>query len=235
MNVKIIVPWRGGDPDREAALACVLQHYAPLGWPISLVDSGHDPFSRGHTQNLGASQVEPWDVLVVLDADCLVSLPVIRRAVRVSDRESAVVLPHDRYVPLTVEQTAVVLAGEKPDLPPAAGRARPARITGDGARGGLHIISKGAWARIGGYDPVKPRGQDTRLLEAATHIGVPVLRMPGPIVHLHHDRPDKMSDQRVFMQAVAEIAGAGVKPGTRKWHAARQEYNLRLAAGRLQE
>lgn len=210
MRNLIVVPWRPIGEDRIRNWAYVKPYWESLGWPLVEADSGDETFNRGRSQNLGASTQE-WDVLMVLDADVVVDLDTVREGAQLALDRSAIVLPHDAFLDMTPDQTDIyVSSGGYPT------KVQSARVRRQPVAGGLHLISRAAWDVVQYDGETAPRGQDRRLTQAAKRLGIPVLRLPGTLVHLDHSRPDKIAKTDALRALIHEIA-PGAQPNTGRW------------------
>lgn len=184
-EVLIVVPWRPAAEDRIAIWERLKPWWAQSGYPIVEADSGDEPFNRGRSQNLGAA-AGSWDVLAVLDADCVVKREFFEEGIDLAHRTGGLVLPHMRYCPLKSDaQTRRWLAQEDLSVPPGG-----AIIQQYGAKGGLHLISREAWDVIQYDGETRHRGQDSRLIAAAKAVGIPFNRTFGTLIHGFHHRTD---------------------------------------------
>ena len=186
MNIVIVVPWRADGAERSRNWTALRPHYETLGWPIYECDSGDEPFNRGRSQNQGAKAAgEDWDVMVVLDADVVVSFDVLRAACEQAAETGGLLIPHDNIMTLLDRETETYIA--KGNFSLKAGRLRALQP----AAGGCHVIPRQLWKRIQYDGETRYRGQDSRLIRWCREHRIPVIRLSGPIVHLYHMRPDR--------------------------------------------
>ena len=83
MNVAVVIPWRGGDPARERALAFAIRHWESMDLhPVVSGDSGSGPFNKAEAVNRGAERAGDWDTLIIADADMIVPPRQIGRCAR---------------------------------------------------------------------------------------------------------------------------------------------------------
>ena len=68
MSVEVIVPWRGGCPHRDRALAWVLGRWLDLGFDATVAEAGDGPWCKAAAVN-PAVERSSADVVVVADAD----------------------------------------------------------------------------------------------------------------------------------------------------------------------
>ena len=193
MRDVLLIPWRGGQADRERNLEFVLRWYEPLGLEVFLGDSGHHPFNRGASRNVASWTAGEWDRSLIADADCIAELDVVRQAFVMASETSKLILPHNDWWNLHRRGTERFLLD--PDSyvnsPRALARLAPMRWdTPIFAPSGALVVTHAAFDSIGGYDPdfVGWGYEDAALLVDAEHT-VGYDRIPGRLVHLYHSRP----------------------------------------------
>jgi hypothetical protein len=184
--VAAVVPWRGGQPDREGHHAAVRAHLRQL-LPRAVhldADSGHLTFSRAGARNCGVllAKSRLADVVVICDADTLVEPGPLHEAIADAD-DGRLHLPYTRYRGLS--ETATETFHRSPG----------AVLTGldteqetDWATGGVLVIQPDAWWRAGGMDE-RHAGwgfEDTSFRVAADALLGPTVRHEGVIHHLWH-------------------------------------------------
>lgn len=108
----IVIPWRGGDVDRERALEWVLRRYATRHPDLDLVlGRGGEPWVKADAIADGLRQADS-EVVVLADADCWTDgLESAIRAVTCGAAEWAV--PHARLFRLSASGTRDYLAGQE--------------------------------------------------------------------------------------------------------------------------
>lgn len=148
----IVVPWRDVDGTRTRAcqLTCTaLRHLLP-GTPLLLCDSGHEPFNRAASRNLGVNHAADHEVVLVSDADVIhdsfwsgntQSLAAIVEAAR----DGKVHYPFTVCHYLDADATDDTLGGKVPD---------PTRLefSISSAQGGMMMMIAATWRAIGGMD-----------------------------------------------------------------------------------
>ncbi|HET7030367.1 MAG TPA: galactosyltransferase-related protein [Candidatus Limnocylindrales bacterium] len=182
MKAVVLVPWRGGNDHRERSWAFVEARWRELGLPIVTGDAPGS-FSRAASRNLAAELAGDWDVALFVDADTLVRDPgPVREALELAHRTGKVVIPHDEYVGLSANGTALLLAGQ------GRGWQRILRRVA-GAPLGVIAVPRVAWETLGGFDERFSGwgGEDVAFARAARTL-VGVVRLPGQIWHLWHPR-----------------------------------------------
>jgi hypothetical protein len=97
-SAAVLIPWRStGCPYRDDAWARVEAQWLGYGWPLIVADDGGDPFARGASVNLAATQIDA-DVYVIADADTLISPDQVEEAVELAVGAPGLVVAFDRYL-----------------------------------------------------------------------------------------------------------------------------------------
>jgi hypothetical protein len=141
----VVIPWRD-DGHRAAACRAVCAHLrsALPNTPLLLADSGHEPFNRAASRNLGARHALPGDILVVCDADTLPEAQSLKIAI-VRAYDNRLHYPFAVVNYLSEVGTAGMLAGQQPD-PEQIEHSIPS------AQGGVMVMRASAWLEAGGMD-----------------------------------------------------------------------------------
>lgn len=199
--VSVVIPWRGGDPDRERNLAHVRGWYRRHhpGWEVVIADGGQTgPWCKATAVHAGIGRAA-GRVIAVADADCIT--PNIGECAAVVEAaQAAWAVPHHAVYRLREEATAAVVGGVS--LPDWRGpHVRLAAFVGEIHRavigGGVVVLDRSLWdtapidARFTGW------GQEDLAWGwtlSRTH-GLP-RRMHGPCWHLWH-RPQKRMTRTV--------------------------------------
>lgn len=111
IKAAILVPYRAGDPDRDAAWEFVGGQLDRLGLTVVTGDS-EGGWCRSQALNRAARDAGDWKVAFVTDADQVGTLTQIPRALTAAFRTGSYVVPRDRLFYLTKQQTRKVLSGE---------------------------------------------------------------------------------------------------------------------------
>lgn len=214
MSVAVIVPWRGGDPDRERAwdwLAGWWVREYPL-WPIFEGVPPDGPWCKAAAVEAALPLVRA-DVLVIADAD--VYVPAVGKAVQmVAGGGVKWAMPHKRVYRLTQAGTDRLIATGEPPPPsrgdPVRGAApSPIRLvaqTHNGEMGGgCVILPADLYRRV----PLDPRfvgwGQeDLSWGRALRVVAGPPWRESDPLWHLWHP-PQPRLKRAVGSQAGLEL------------------------------
>lgn len=204
MRVQVIVPWRGGCPHRESALAWVLDRYEALGLEVTLAPAPAGPWIKAHavTPAIEASDAE---LVVVADADVW-SDGILAALLALNERPWAV--PHQLVLRLTEAATAAVTAGADPLVQPL--EEKPYRGV---AGGGILVARRDVLLDV----PLDPRfvgwgGEDHALGYALTALHGNPWRGTAPLIHLWHPPQDRLT------RRVGSRAGDRLK---RRYQAAR--------------
>ena len=190
MRTAVCVPWRGGDRYRERAWGLVHEYYKGLGLPIYTADTEGDPFSAGRARNAAARQAEPWDVVVFIDADCVMPLPNVVRGIEHAVSTRRITLPWDSFysmtkighdlgfdqqVPFRLSDHSLVRHWEESSIPCAKPVYSP---------GGNMVVPRKVWDKVGGFDE-RFSGwgfEDAAILISAGKFD----RLSGPLYHFWH-------------------------------------------------
>lgn len=199
MSVAVVVPWRGGDPDRERAWTWLSSWWARQhpDWDLVMGQAPDGPWCKAAAVADALTRTDA-DTLIVVDAD--VYVPGIGEAVgMLTRRVVAWTMPHQRVYRLTAAGTEQLITTGL--LPPPA-RSAPTR----GNRpAGARLVAESHKGKIGGGCVVLPRAlyerapMDPRFLgwgqedeawgRALTVLAGPPWRIPEPLWHLWHTPP----------------------------------------------
>lgn len=182
--IEVIVPWRGGCPDRERALAWASTRY-PSSWRLTLARCPDGPWVKALAVK-PALEHSRADVVVVADAD--VWCEATADAVQAVRDGAPWAKPHGYVYRLTQDATADVLAG----APPHKGMP----VTRDPYRGlaggGIVVAPRSTLLDV----PLDPRfegwgGEDASWGWALNALAGPAWRGEAPLCHLWHPPQDK--------------------------------------------
>lgn len=186
MRVAAVIPWRGGQPDRERHHETVRAHLRSL-LPDAVhldVDSGYQPFSRAGSRNLGIRLAEDTgcDVVVLCDADTLPEAEPLNAAIRDAG-DGLLHLPYVHFRGLSENGTRLYLGGTPPE-------ACETELAHAWATGGVWVIQPSSWWRAGGMDErmVGYAYEDTCFRIAADALLGPTVKHEGTIWHLYHEK-----------------------------------------------
>jgi N-terminal domain of galactosyltransferase len=125
-------------------MVCSALRAALPGFPLLLVDSGHETFNRAASRNLGVRRADPDEIVVVCDADTLPEPAPLANAVA-SAYSGRLHYPFTTCHYLTEAGTELVLQGQLPD-------SMRIEFSILGAQGGIFVMRAGAWLEVGGMD-----------------------------------------------------------------------------------
>lgn len=191
MRVGVIIPYRKGCPWRDRALPVVKGWWETIcpDWPVTLVDDGGTPFSRGSSLNLGIKYAG-LDTIIAADGDILAGRRWAREAVELA-QDGGLVQPFSRLdwhsatttdLLLTAPHLAFEPRGPKPLYSWPADGATP-------LLGGINVLTRETWETAGGWLPAF-RGwghEDIAFAcQVETMTGHPVRYVDGVVAHLFH-------------------------------------------------
>ena len=181
------MPWRDtGDPYRRAHFWYLRRYYERAGFRVVVGDSPGE-FNRAAARNAGVKAATA-DVVAVVDADNLIPPQHIERAADLASLGGGWAKPFSRFGYLSPEATDWVYAVE------GAEDSSTIRLTweGDGPQadfnGGAYVISRLAWALVGGMDEAFTgwgAEDDAFTITATRVLGQPHI-VDGLAVHLWH-------------------------------------------------
>jgi len=187
-DVSVVIAYRDmGDPHRAQAFRYVLDWWQGLDVEI-VVESGTSDatFTRATAINAAVTRAN-GDLIIAADPDSLVPAdPSLVDALAVASAADGLVIPHDQYLYLTPAATADVYGGA--DL--WAMGPQHCEFHGRNGQGNVVVFHRSVWQKVGGLDERFPLwGGDDAAFSYATHALVgPMVRLPGPMVHLWHHR-----------------------------------------------
>ena len=194
----IVIPWRGGDPHREAALVHVRAQYGTAfpDWRVRLTPElpADGPWVKADAVAAALDGVTS-EVVVVADADVMCDgLPLAVAAVQAG---RAWAIPHHAVYRLTPESTALLLGGGPPPdtrLPHSLLRGKIAETHKGVAGGGIVVLRRGVWdvcpmdARFRGWGQ-----EDLAGGWALARLFGPPHREAYPMLHLWHPPAERRS------------------------------------------
>ena len=204
----ICIPWRGGDWQRERNLEFVQRWFAPLGLPVFTADA--DPsqtFNRGASRNAAVEMAAGHDPLFIADADCVCSLDVVRHGFDVARETGRMVICHDDFWRLSEKGTQRLvdrLDYYRQNPKDVIKLTDETRLQGSQMPSGGLAITQASFDRIGGYADIRFWGFEDSvwLIEAKETVGV--VRLKGPMWHLHHKRETGTIADREVARVIAE-------------------------------
>ncbi|HED13199.1 MAG TPA: glycosyltransferase [Gammaproteobacteria bacterium] len=176
LKISFLTTFRSSDEYRLANLETVISHISaefpdweivvveqdkkctlarhPLAKKINYIDACNPGlFNKSWGMNV-AFRHSSGDILVVSDADMIVSADDLQRAVRTCEKELDAVRPYGRLIDMTASETEDYLQGGKlPDVPEKTrgydrGHASEALCMA----GGIYILTREFFVRVGGMD-----------------------------------------------------------------------------------
>ncbi len=184
MKVSVVIPWRAGDPNREASLNFVTSWYQqalPEAEIIFADDDDEEGFNRGRALNIGVAQ-SSGDVLVLADGDLLIPQRVIQSCVNKA-HDFGMIIPFSSISYLSHSSSKRVIAGNSPFTRFGDSIQFPTK-----SQGGCNIMTRENFDKAGGFDKGF-RGwgfEDAAFSVSVRLYAGPLFWEPGSAVHLHH-------------------------------------------------
>ncbi len=177
----ILVPRRAGNPRRDRLWEFTQASWATMGLPIiEGHDEGDHPFSAALARNRAAVEAGDWEVAVFVDADTVMpDYGPVREGIALAHKTNDFVRPFRQYW-MTDEAGAdtYMERGTRPTGRPL----RDSQI-----HGGVNIIPRGLWDRVGGYDErFRGWGYEDAAIEVVAKALGGFQQLRGEVYHLWH-------------------------------------------------
>jgi len=190
LSVAVLIPWRGGDPDRETALAWVVDRYRDCfpEWDLRICDAPDGPWSKAAAINPAVAESDA-EVIVVADAD--VWCDGVERAVYAVVCGSAWAMPHLQVRRLSPTGTEAVFAG-------ADWEGQESERLHDGVWGGGIVVGR---RDVFLSAPLDPRFTNWGQEDVSWSLALYCLHGPGwrgraPLLHLWHTPEPRLDRQK---------------------------------------
>lgn len=192
MNAAIVIPYRGDTEARARAFQVVRALWQDgAWWAVNISDDGAEPFSRAASINVGVGKIKPTytfttDVIVIADADSLVPLSQVEKAIKWAKEKRGLVWAYTTYRRLNSKWDGIEWQmANAPSL-------------------GCMAIRRECFEKVGGFDK-RFRGWGYEDLDFARRCAEhwEHRRVPGYLTHLWHgerredDSPDDQSAEWV--------------------------------------
>lgn len=139
MRVVICVPWRGGDPSREALWDAMRPYMERTGFEVFTGDSDPSlPFNRSEARNRAAEAAGDWDIACFIDADTYIPPDQLEEAIERVAISRGAALPYTRFLsmdPMTLASRERIQTGGANFL-----------ISGD------VVVHRECYDKVGGWD-----------------------------------------------------------------------------------
>lgn len=185
MKAVIVVPWRGGNAQREANWAFCRPWWERFGYEIFQVEhGGPEPFNRAWCINEGARRAGDWDVICILDADTLEDRDEqVPQAIIRAYETGLFTVAHVAGYDLDEQGTAMLHAGKGFDWHQ---HVRAKREVCDSR---VNMVRRDTFEKLGGYD-TRFEGwghEDVAFTAAVRSLGGDLDRIEGNSWHLFHE------------------------------------------------
>ena len=177
-----MVPWRNGR-GRKRSFDWCQEWWKHEGYTPILADSGHTPFNRAASRNLGVHESKA-DIIVVCDADSHPEWDALQQAILIATTSDTLVYPFDNYVKIHVDtQELVGTYGQTP--------------------GGCWVCKRSLWWDLGGQDERFNFGwaPEDNAFRAVANTLAKVKYIPGKLTtYTQHDIRPKGYDTRGYQR-----------------------------------
>jgi hypothetical protein len=210
LRVRLILPRRGDEGHRDRVWDFCRRHWQDQRPAWEIVEGEHldGPFNRSAAINEAAQG--DWDVAVILDADTILDVEAVDRAIMLAERDWRLVLPFSDRCLLNRRGTQQILngyCGSWERFVSARQRPSDAYVYVSGCQ----VISRQLWDQIGGFDErFESYGGEDDAFHAATVAltghDARQDRLPGSAWHLWHAHSPDASNQsaRKLVRALSE-------------------------------
>lgn len=203
-RIVILIPWRGGEERREWLWDICRPWLERFGWPIYTGDSV-GPWARAAAVNAASAAAGDWDLALVADCDTIPDPGSIYRAMDWIRSTGGAARPHAERWMLTKEGS--LLAAQR-----GPGAIKPKHLGKLYPGGGLLVITREAWDKVGGFDEdfIGWGYEDSAMTMSLMKLGL-WERLPGEAWHLWHSgeqnkpRRESMNRYRALLKENAEM------------------------------
>ncbi len=153
----VLIPWRGGDVDREFAWNLVKRRWAETEFEVYVADSPkRKKFNRAAAINEAAKAAGDWDVAIIADADTWDNISACRRAVAYVTKNGGACVPWNVRYKLNQHGTLrfAEMDPKKVKVPTDLDTDDPTRTSGvvPNKRGGAIVVTRECFDEVGGFD-----------------------------------------------------------------------------------
>lgn len=190
-TVGVIIPFRdrGIDPLRQQNLDVVHSYW--MAWrpdfgPITVHDgrTGDAQFNRSAAYNRGINMLPKADVFIFAEADMLLSMGQVDRAVVMAHQQVGMVVPFTTYRHMSPRSSVSIRRGTAPDLLHSQWEMKCGRSIG-----AINVVSRHTLNLIGGRFDERFEGNwyDDDAMKIAFEMStMPTRFVEGPAHHLYH-------------------------------------------------
>lgn len=200
MDVTVIIPFAGDDPDRVTARRWTMRQYMATHPAWHVVTSPAEPlegsWSKGAAVRKLINAVDPQGVLVIADADVFCQgIEVSVGSIRLQGRFCKWSMPHSLVCRFNRRATDLILAGAQPWTQMMDGNLEQGLYQGFEG-GGITVLSRAMYDQVPMDERFEGFGQEDEAwgLALRTLAGVPS-QGSQPLYHLYHE-PQKRMDRR---------------------------------------
>lgn len=209
MDVTVVIPWAGNDPDRLAARTWTMRQYLAThrDWRIvtSPAEPLEGPWSKGRAVRKLIDAVDPQGILVIADSDVFCQgIEISVGSIKLQGRYCQWSRPHNLVCRFNRAATARILAGAPAWEQLGDGNLEQGLYGGfDG--GGITVLSRALYEKVPLDERFEGFGQEDEAwgLALRTLAGVPS-QGTQPLYHLYHE-PQQRMDRRWGSVASREL------------------------------
>lgn len=189
MEVVVLVPRRADGGHRDRLWEFVRQRWATdfPDWPV--VEGHHDNglFNRSAAINRAAKQAGAWDVAVITDSDIIGNPGAVVDAVAKAYGTGRMTVTHTKRVDLSRQGTEKVMTGYRGPWDRRPIMERVWKVSDSSCI----AVPRSLFDKVGGF-PEEFEGwgyEDSAFVTLCERAAGPVVRLPGTVFHLWHERP----------------------------------------------
>ncbi|PFA67800.1 hypothetical protein CN378_09780 [Bacillus sp. AFS015802] len=188
MEISILIPFNSESEIRKRSFEWIKRYYT-LAFPESDVCVGTSTgslFSKAEAVNHAAS-VAQGEVYVIVDSDIICDPNIIKGSIKLLDTEPWII-PYNKVLDITQNSSTEILNTEPLWPLPDALDTNPRNTTGVIPVGGINIIKKECFEKVGGFDERFKGwgGEDDAFASSVNTFCGHFKRIPTSIYHLWH-------------------------------------------------
>lgn len=199
MTTVMVVPRRADGGRRDVLWRFVRDWWTEQVPDLKIVEGHHNegPFNRSAAINLAAGDAEPWDVLVVADADVVADPAQLTAAIDRARETGRCTLAYTHYAALRQPMTDQALAGYDGDW------SRGVQLKMTSHASSLVVVPRALWEQVHGFDErfVGWGHEDLAFIDTCRVLGGGIERVPGTVWHLWHEESPERNPRSPLLAA----------------------------------